>query len=340
MQLDPTFVPERSIWVILRDYEQESEIVLMLWALAIIGQKALALRREQALFERDLVTLGEGMRILPEDVRGHARTLQALPEPERSSLLPRALLAALHRFGATGSIADASASAHGVCEGEADRLDSELSLLRYVAWAIPAIGFIGTVRGIGDALAQAHRAMQGDLSGVTAGLGTAFNSTLIALLLSLRPHVPAPPPAERAGAPGARRRVVPRRAPAPEPARGLMAVVALEVNDAGPPGPLGGAAAAIRREPGDRALRGRRPPDRTAAARAGRSSGRGRSATRTGIASTPSPWAGPIRPRVSHADLAFAHLRALRRRISRGATPPKSSWPCRASGPPRPSACC
>lgn len=185
MQLDPTFVPVRSLWIILRDYEQESEIVLMLWALAIIGQKVLALRREQALFQRDLVALGEGMRILPEDVPGHARTLQTLPEPERSSLLPRALLAALHRFGATGSIADASASAHNVCEGEADRLDSELSLLRYVAWAIPAIGFIGTVRGIGDALAQAHRAMQGDLSGVTAGLGTAFNSTLIALLLSL-----------------------------------------------------------------------------------------------------------------------------------------------------------
>ncbi|HEY5908264.1 MAG TPA: MotA/TolQ/ExbB proton channel family protein [Vicinamibacteria bacterium] len=185
MQLDPTFVPERSLWVILRDYEQEAEIVLMLWALAIIAQKYFALRREQALFGRELITLGEGMRVLPDDVRSHARTIQALPEPERSSLLPRALLAALHRFGATGSIADASASAHAVCEGEADRLDSEMSLLRYVAWAIPAIGFIGTVRGIGDALAQAHRAMQGDLSGVTAGLGTAFNSTLIALLLSL-----------------------------------------------------------------------------------------------------------------------------------------------------------
>jgi biopolymer transport protein ExbB/TolQ len=63
-----------------------------------------------------------------------------------------------------------------VSEGEADRLDSELSLLRYIAWAIPAIGFIGTVRGIGNALAQAHRAMQGDLSGVTQSLGTAFNS--------------------------------------------------------------------------------------------------------------------------------------------------------------------
>jgi biopolymer transport protein ExbB/TolQ len=125
------------------------------------------------------------MRILPADVREHAREIQALPPEQRDALLPRSLLAALHRFGATGSVADASASAHDVCAGEADRLDSELSLLRYIAWAIPAIGFIGTVRGIGDALAQAHRAMQGDLSGVTQGLGTAFNSTLVALLLSL-----------------------------------------------------------------------------------------------------------------------------------------------------------
>jgi biopolymer transport protein ExbB/TolQ len=185
MQVDPGYVQDRSIWVILRDYEQEAEFVLMFWALAILAQKAVRLRREESLLDRDLIALGEGMRILPPDAREHARHVQALPETEREALLPRALLAALHRFGATGSIADASASARGVCEGEADRLDSEMSLLRYIAWAIPAIGFIGTVRGIGDALAQAHRAMQGDLSGVTQGLGTAFNSTLIALLLSL-----------------------------------------------------------------------------------------------------------------------------------------------------------
>ena len=185
MQVDPNYIQERSIWVILRDYEQESEIVLMLLALAIIAQKTVLLRRERNLFDRELVFLGEGMRILPEDAREHARHVEALPQDQREFLLPRTLLTALNRFGATGGIADASSAARGVIEGEADRLDSELSLLRYIAWAIPAIGFIGTVRGIGDALAQAHRAMQGDLSGVTQGLGTAFNSTLVALLLSL-----------------------------------------------------------------------------------------------------------------------------------------------------------
>jgi biopolymer transport protein ExbB/TolQ len=41
------------------------------------------------------------------------------------------------------------------------------------------------VRGIGNALGLAHRAVQGDITGVTQNLGTAFNSTLIALLLSI-----------------------------------------------------------------------------------------------------------------------------------------------------------
>ncbi|MCM2254959.1 MAG: MotA/TolQ/ExbB proton channel family protein [Vicinamibacteria bacterium] len=185
MREDPGFVQERSVWVLLRDYEQESEIILMLWALAIIVQKRLQTRAERRLLERDLLPLAEGMTILPEDVREWARQVEALPVEDRETLLPQAVLAALHRFGATRSIADASARARELCESAAERFDSEMSLLRYIAWAIPAIGFIGTVRGIGDAMGQAHRAMQGDLGGVTQSLGTAFNSTLIALLLSL-----------------------------------------------------------------------------------------------------------------------------------------------------------
>ena len=58
-------------------------------------------------------------------------------------------------------------------------------MIRYIAWAIPSIGFIGTVRGIGDALGQAHKALEGNIFGVTRSLGVAFNSTLIALVLSI-----------------------------------------------------------------------------------------------------------------------------------------------------------
>ena len=58
-------------------------------------------------------------------------------------------------------------------------------MVRFAAWAIRAIGFVGTVRGIGESLQQAHKAVEGDVSGVVAGLGIAFNSTLVALGLSI-----------------------------------------------------------------------------------------------------------------------------------------------------------
>jgi biopolymer transport protein ExbB/TolQ len=185
MKVDPNYVSQRSIYVLLKDWEQESEVILGLWALAIIGYKSWHARRERALLARDLVQVPEGMKILPEDTREYARPLEALPPAEAECLLPRALLVALYRFGATRNVQDVSDAARGVCTAEADRLDSELSMLRYIAWAIPAIGFIGTVRGIGDALGEAHKAVTGDVSGVTEGLGTAFNSTLAALLISI-----------------------------------------------------------------------------------------------------------------------------------------------------------
>lgn len=182
---DPDYVPERSGFVIVKDFEQEACFVLMFWALSIMGYKAWRAGRENALLGLDLVPVSEGVRILPEDSREYARPLQALPESQRRLLLPRALLAALTRFGATRNVQDVSSTTHTLVTSEAERLESELSMIRYIAWAIPSIGFIGTVRGIGAALGLAHRAVDGDISGVTQSLGTAFNSTFIALLISI-----------------------------------------------------------------------------------------------------------------------------------------------------------
>lgn len=184
-EADPDYVRERSVWVLVKDLEQEACFILMFWALAIMGFKASKLSAERKLLEVDLVPVPEGMRILPEDTREFARQVQALPDDRQQMLLPRALLNALRRFASTRSIQDVSTSTHTICESEAERLESELAMIRYISWAIPSIGFIGTVRGIGEALAQADKAVQGDIAGVTQSLGVAFNSTFIALLISI-----------------------------------------------------------------------------------------------------------------------------------------------------------
>ncbi len=178
-------VTERSAFVLIRDYEQEACFILMFWAIAIMGYKAFKTSRQRALLQMDLIPLAQGVRILPEDTRDVSRQIQALPAQQRQTLLPRALLAGLQRFSTTRNIQDVASATHAYCDSEAERLESELSMIRYIAWAIPSIGFIGTVRGIGDALGQAHKAIEGDIFDVTRSLGVAFNSTLIALLISI-----------------------------------------------------------------------------------------------------------------------------------------------------------
>ncbi len=180
-----SLVTERSVFVLIRDYEQEVCFVLMFWALSIMAFKGIATIRQRALLDKDLIPLAEGVRILPEDTRALSRQIQALPLHQRDALLPRALLAALHRFSTTRNIQDAASATNAYCTAEAERLESELSMIRYIAWAIPSVGFIGTVRGIGQALGQAHKAIEGDIFDVTTSLGVAFNSTLIALLISI-----------------------------------------------------------------------------------------------------------------------------------------------------------
>ncbi len=175
----------RSFYVILRDFEQEACFILMFWSFAIMGFKAKMALAERSLLDQDLIGVVEGVSILPSDSRKFLRPLEALPGQQSNALLSRALMAALSRFASTRNIQDVSESVRSICESEAERLDSELAMVRYIAWAIPSIGFIGTVRGIGEALGQAYKAVEGDIAGVTASLGVAFNSTFIALLISI-----------------------------------------------------------------------------------------------------------------------------------------------------------
>lgn len=184
-QAGEDFVPERSLAVVVRDFEQEACFILLLWALAIMGYKGRRTLAEQQLLQQRLLNIAEGTSVLPQDAREYSRSLEALPEQEQDYLLPRTLLSALQRFATTGSVQAVSDTIKEQCDIESDRLDSELSMVRYIAWAIPSIGFIGTVRGIGDALGQAYKAVEGDISGVTVSLGVAFNSTFVALVLSI-----------------------------------------------------------------------------------------------------------------------------------------------------------
>jgi biopolymer transport protein ExbB/TolQ len=184
-QADPKHVPTASLFNIIKDYEQESAIIAALWALGLSAVKMYSMRRQRKPLTAGAIGVPPGIRVLPEDVREWTRQLETLPDDERDLVLPRVMQRALKRFGETHDVQDASTTVHDICESEMGRFDSELAPIRFAVWVIPAIGFIGTVRGIGQALLGAQLAFNGDTSVVTGGLGVAFNSTFVALVLSI-----------------------------------------------------------------------------------------------------------------------------------------------------------
>src|SRR5678815_176699 len=172
----------RSVYVILKDHEQELCVTLCMWALFLLGRQAWITSKDRKLLDKDYVKLGEAQVVLPEDARVYSRPLENLPREEQDGFVRRLLMVAYNRFGATRSVQDAAEAVRDECDFEAASMDTKLSMVRFTAWAIPAVGFVGTVRGIGAALQEAQGAMGGDISGVTMGLGITFNATLTALV--------------------------------------------------------------------------------------------------------------------------------------------------------------
>ena len=172
----------REWTVILKDWEQEICLVLMIFCAIQILIRMWALASEQYLLGVDIFKeADEGSAPLA----GTLDELEALPAEMSGTHLMGALKASLRRYRITGDVQNTSDAVQTSVEALGIRFEADNSMIRYIIWAIPSIGFVGTVRGIGQALSQADEALAGDIAGMTASLGTAFNSTLVALLASL-----------------------------------------------------------------------------------------------------------------------------------------------------------
>lgn len=174
----------RDLVIVLKDYEQEICIILMLWGSFLIFGKCRRILRHNYLFTVDLIEAdGEDEDFVAENILEKIDT--ELSGDHSSAPLIQTLRTALWRYAGTGNVQNLSDAIESSVESLAVRQDAENSMIRYLIWAIPSIGFIGTVRGIGEALSLADKALAGDIAGMTNSLGVAFNSTLVALLISI-----------------------------------------------------------------------------------------------------------------------------------------------------------
>ena len=100
---------QRSAYVVLRDFEQEACFVLLLWAISILGYKAMASRRQREQLRLDLVGLPEDQSVTVETAEQTSTLIRKrIPEVAQDYLLSRVMLAAIDRFSATRSVQDLS----------------------------------------------------------------------------------------------------------------------------------------------------------------------------------------------------------------------------------------
>ena len=154
----------------------------MFWGVILILEKYLRIINSNYLFNIDLIEKKIESKIMAEEVM--EKLDKQLSLNLRKTPLIESVNLALLRYSQTKNVQNVSDSIKSSLEMLSTKQDSENSMIRYLIWAIPSVGFIGTVRGIGS-LSNADQALQGNISLMTENLGIAFNSTFVALIISL-----------------------------------------------------------------------------------------------------------------------------------------------------------
>lgn len=172
----------RSIPILLKDLEQEACLVLFLCSLIICVEKYFNISSHSYLFDVDLL---DDVDLDTQRAGEYLDTFENLEPGIKNTALVETMMSALRRFALTNSIESAASSIEPALEALSLKNDSELTVLKYISWAIPSIGFLGTVRGIGQAMTEAEYAVAGDIGPMTSSLGLAFNSTFVALMISI-----------------------------------------------------------------------------------------------------------------------------------------------------------
>ena len=166
--------------------EQTACYCAFTWAAFILFGRYREIRRQRRAFALDL--LPPGQCILADDARELQRRIDERVGHKGPYILASMLRLALGKFATSRSGRDVGDTIRTQAEVDMTRLVSSMSTVNYLAWAIPAIGFLGTVRGLAGSLSlggETKRAVGQFIKEATGHLNIAFDCTLIALALSV-----------------------------------------------------------------------------------------------------------------------------------------------------------
>lgn len=165
---------------------EQAVVVLFFCCVSAFLAKLCTALRERVVHAQNLLPAWDGKQIAPSEVTQLQQKLNLAWDGVKSTYLGRRVANILNFVASRGSANDLDDQMRTLSDNDALAVDSSYAILRFMIWAMPILGFLGTVLGITEAIGQITPAqMEQGVDGISQGLTKAFDATALALSFTL-----------------------------------------------------------------------------------------------------------------------------------------------------------
>jgi biopolymer transport protein ExbB/TolQ len=177
-----------------RGWVQYATVLLTSWSLVILLFKWRKLALQRRALDYQVVPANPDFVLSSATVEEVMNRIYAVADAPKQFVLFNRITVALSNLRNLGRVGDVDDILRSQAEQDESFMETSYALVQSFVWAIPVLGFIGTVIGLSDAIGSFSSVLaeSGEvdelavaLRGVTAGLATAFETTLVALVAAL-----------------------------------------------------------------------------------------------------------------------------------------------------------
>lgn len=168
--------------------------LLFFWAVTILFVKGRKVKFQRKILSLNLIPQDPNFFLNNATARDALLRIRGQVDDPKHYLLLNRIDVALSNLQNIGEISEVASLTNAQASIDEDQVLASYSLINGFNWAIPVLGFIGTVLGLGAAIGEFGQtiqntenidALKSSLTKVTGGLSTAFDTTLLGLVASI-----------------------------------------------------------------------------------------------------------------------------------------------------------
>jgi biopolymer transport protein ExbB/TolQ len=165
---------------------EKVEVVLFCCALMALLTKLLSSRAERAACRRPWLPPWDGSPVPVTEAGRLLEEIHGLKRGWQRTSLVRRIASVLDFVHCRGTANDLDDQIRTLADNDSIALEGSYSFIRFITWAIPILGFLGTVLGITQSIANVTpETLEKNLNEVTSGLALAFDATALGLGLTM-----------------------------------------------------------------------------------------------------------------------------------------------------------